>query len=165
MKFISTIIILVLLSSSAVLAQEKPVSIPKVGSTTSGVGLGVPYGVLGVNTDLSVSPNVSLTLGLGTSVVAGTAYNFGLKCYLTPPDQTFRPRISAYYGVNAIRASSFGEGKSYRGISLGAGAQWMWGQSKKHGLDFDVMYLATSAQGAPTDGSKVKISIGYRHGS
>jgi hypothetical protein len=175
MKLVSTIVMMILLSSSVLWAQGEPVLSPEMKLHSFGMGFGIPYGVLGANLDFNVAHNLNLTGGVGTTVLAGIGYNIGLKYFFTSVERSFRPRISAYYGVNAIVVKEYGykddEGESYTGISLGLGAQWMWGEAKSNGLDFDAIYIATSgydidelrAEGFEVDEpGKVKVSIGYR---
>lgn len=138
-----------------------------------GIGFGIPYGILGVNVDFVVAPNLNLTAGLGTSTV-DLGYSFGAKYFFSDVSHSFRPRILALYGTNAVLwdASGWDNDKSYTGLSLGAGAQWMWGESKSNGLDFDIIFIATTGldvndlknQGIIVDEpGKIKFSIGYRH--
>jgi hypothetical protein len=144
-----------------------------------GLGLGIPYGALGVNIDINAGSNLNLSLGIGTTIFAGIGYNVGFKYFFTPIERTFRPRVSAYYGINAIVLKEYigidkeDEGESYTGLSIGAGAQWMWGKTKSNGLDFDIIYIATTGYDVDKlkeegfdveEYGKVKISIGYRHG-
>jgi hypothetical protein len=134
------------------------------------------------------------------------AYNFGAKFFLASQEHSFRPKISAYYGINSVlempatrpsysydeynyksgtsskvnasarwRSSSLdGNYKSYEGVTLGFGAEVMFGQSKANGLDFDIMYIATEGYAddmkaledagyAMTSTGRIKIAIGYRH--
>ena len=148
------------------------------GKHSFGVGFGIQYGGIGANVDVNIARNLNATAGLGTTVFAGAGYSLGLKYFLTPLNRTFRPRIAAYYGVNGIIVKQHifidkdDEGESYTGLSLGIGAQWMWGETKANGLDFDIMYLATIGwdldelrdEGLRIDEpGKVKVSLGYRH--
>ncbi|MCP3683715.1 MAG: hypothetical protein GY861_13610 [bacterium] len=175
---IITIMILLLAGVSG--AQELKTDIGMFKKHSFGVGFGIPYGIVGGNFDVNLAPNLDLSMGLGTTIFAGMGYNFGLKYFLTPVDRTFRPRVSAYYGTNAMVAvetsgyyASTQEGESYKGLTLGFGSQWMWGKSKSNGLDLDIMFIATSGlniddlkkQGYDVnEPGKVKISIGYRRG-
>lgn len=170
-----------------------------------GLGFGIPYGVLGSSFDINVAPQFDVSLGFGTTVLAGAGYNVGVRYYLAGEEKNFRPRLSANYGTNAMvqiedsygnwdgedwdwsyakpqdrgagnaqawRSSGIGEdAKSYTGLSLGLGARWMWGQNKAHGLDFDVILIATTGldidklnmQGYDvSEPGRVKISLGYR---
>lgn len=138
-----------------------------------GVGLGVPYGVLGSSMDVNVAPNLDLTMGLGTTIFAGMGYSFGVKYFLGSAQRNFRPRISAYYGTNSmfVDGANTATAESYTGFSLGLGSRWMWGQSKTAGIDFDVILIASTgldidklkAQGyTVAEPGRVKISIGFR---
>ncbi len=161
-------IMTILLSSSVLWAQGESVLAPEIKKNSFGLGLGVPYGVLGANLDVNVAPNLNLSAGIGTTVLAGIGYSFGLKYFFMPIERTFRPRISAYYGVNTVvEYIGGGDNESYVGINLGIGTQWMWGKTKSNGLDLDIIYIATTGLDAEEMGieepSKVKLSIGYRH--
>ena len=177
-KHASVIAAVILLSSSVLWAQGSASSSGMVKKNSFGLGFGIPYGVLGINLDVNVAPNLNLSAGVGTTVLAGVGYNFGIKYFFIPIERKFRPRISAYYGVNSMLVKEYigidkeDEGEAYLGLSVGIGAQWMWGKTKSNGLDFDIMYLATSSldvdelrkEGFDVEESgKVKFSIGYRH--
>ncbi len=203
MKHLITLTALVLLAATAYSSQLPSGKQGIMKMNSFGVGLGIPYGVLGASVDVNVAPKLNVTLGVGTTVLAGIGYNFGLKYFFTPPNRTFRPRVSAYYGVNSMiqvqgsltgpnnhwsskddtvdpqaasqqawRSSVLDDAESFKGFSLGIGAQWMWGKTKSNGLDFDIMLIATTgldvdefrAAGLDvTEPGRVKISIGYRH--
>ncbi|MCX5786391.1 MAG: hypothetical protein NTX59_11955 [Elusimicrobia bacterium] len=143
-----------------------------------GLGFGIPYGILGANIDISMPdiPDLNVSAGVGTTILAGVGYNVGLKYYVMPVDNTCRARVSAYYGVNGILSilSTVDSNTAYTGISLGLGEQCMWGPHKADGLDFDLMIIATSglldkynelrsAGSSAADPGRVKFSIGYRH--
>jgi len=158
---------------------ESDADIEMFKKNSNGVGFGIPYGIIGINTDINLAQNLNLSVGIGTTIFAGMGYNFGLKYYLLPVNHTFRPRISAYYGTNAIVLIETGgwasneEGESYKGVTLGIGSQWMWGESKSNGMDIDIMYIASSGLDIDElrrdgynieDPGNIKLSIGYRHG-
>jgi hypothetical protein len=152
--------------------EDRP--IPKTNSL--GVGLGMPYGGIGVNANINLVPNLYLTAGLGTTVFAGVGYCAGARFFFTPANQSFRPRASAFFGITTIVEKEYPNGEtddeSYAGAVLGIGSQWMWGRTKSNGLDFDLLYIAYSeyepedlrAEGfIPVDeSSDFKFSIGYR---
>ncbi|MCX6827686.1 MAG: hypothetical protein NT002_00140 [candidate division Zixibacteria bacterium] len=175
MKKLTTIVTAVLLLAFIGTTHAQSPNPLKADSrtVTMGVGFGVPYGVLGTNTDISFSDNFSSSMGLGTTILSGMAYNFGMRFFLAQPASTFRPRISAFYGVNSIiESGSFliDEYESFEGITLGFGAEMMFGSSKANGLDFDIMYIATTGYDADELRSRgyevsggAKISLGYRH--
>jgi hypothetical protein len=169
------IVMLVLLSLvSLSWAQEASEKAPVYDKNSWGLGFGIPYGVLGGNIDVNVAPNLNISFGIGTTIVAGIGYNAGLKYFFSSVENTLRPRILAFYGVNAM--SSIGDdNESYTGLSIGAGFQWMWGDTKSNGLDIDIIYVATTGYDLDEleeeygdryvieEYGKVKFSIGYRH--
>lgn len=163
-----------LLFASVSLAQDETSETPEFDKNSWGLGFGIPYGVLGANIDVNVVDNLNLSFGLGTTVIAGVGYNFGFKYFFTSVENTMRPRILAFYGVNAV--SSIGDDtETYTGLSIGAGLQWMWGESKSSGMDVDIIYVATTGYDVDEledryggmyeieEIGKVKLSIGYRH--
>jgi hypothetical protein len=184
MKHVTIIAMMMILLSSVLWAQKDSVSSSKMKKNSIGLGFGIPYGILGVNLDINVATNLNLSGGVGTTILAGIGYNLGLKYFFIPIEQTFRPRVSAYYGTNTVsevpRIGTFGsfsvssgkETKSYSGLNLGIGAQLMWGETKSNGLDFDIIYLATTELDIEElrdegfvieDPGNVKIAIGYRY--
>jgi hypothetical protein len=183
MKRFVTIAILILIVASFIHADDAEARRSRsrrFGNTSAvssyGLGLGIPYGVLGCNVDREIAPNLHLTGGIGTTILAGVGYNAGLKYYLVPPGQSFRPRVSAYYGINSMvyveGPWGYEESESYTGLTLGVGAQWMWGKTQSNGIDFDIMYIATSSWDLDElerygieveEPGNIKISIGWRH--
>ena len=178
MKHLSVIFVISVFLTSFLFAQEQESEEMNLSENSWGIGLGIPYGVLGGNIDINVAPNFNLSAGIGTSIVAGLGYNIGLKYFFSSIKQSFRPRVSAYYGINSAVLKKYpggikeDEGEAFTGVSLGVGAQWMWGESKTSGLDFDIIYLASTGldidklkdEGFDVDEpGKIKISIGYRH--
>jgi len=167
MKRVLSSILLVLLLTSVVYSQSAPEVTLKKNSF--GVGLGIPYGVLGANVDLNIAPNLNFSAGLGTTVVAGLGYCAGIKFFFAPLKKTFRPRIGVFYGTNtAIEyIGSSEDNKSFAGLNIGLGAQWMWGRAKVNGMDFDIIYIATTGLDPEEEGvedpGKIKISVGFRH--
>ena len=137
------------------------VPIGSIGSV--GAGFGVPYGTLGVNLEINLLPYLSLSGGLGTTIYAGVGWSAGARGYLRKPGPMWRPRISAFYGINAIYAEDLNNpnNKSYHGGTIGIGQIVLW---KRHGFDLDLMYVVTSQidNEYPDDYSKIKISLGYR---
>ncbi|MFC2083539.1 hypothetical protein ACFLS9_00635 [Bacteroidota bacterium] len=168
MKHLLTSILIISILSSVIYSQDSSQVVLKKNSF--GFGFGIPYGILGGNIDINVVPNLNLSAGIGSTILAGIGYSFGIKYFFMPIEQTFRLRVSAYYGTNAAIEYS-GDSKdneSFAGLNLGVGFQMMWGETKSNGLDFDIIYIATTGLDAKEEGVeepvKVKISLGYRHG-
>ena len=123
MKRILTSILIIFVLSSVIYSQEPSQVVFKKNSF--GVGLGIPYGILGGNIDINVAPNLNLSAGIGTTVLAGIGYSFGFKYFFMPIERTFRPRVSAYYGVNTAIEYIGGskDNESFTGVNIGAGFQ------------------------------------------
>jgi hypothetical protein len=142
-----------------------------------GVGVGIPYGAIGANLDCNIIPDVlDLSLGVGVYPWADDlAHNIGLKLYFASKEKSFRPRLSCYYGTNTYveEPSWFSdEYTAYNGVTIGIGASVAFGRTHRHGLDFDLMYIASTkadlddlkTRGYDTsDANDINISIGYRH--
>lgn len=137
--------------------------IPFGTTGTVGVGFGVPYGILGVGVEINALPVLSLNGGLGTTIFAGVGWNVGARAYFRKPGPVWRPRISAFYGVNGIYAEDFGhpDNASYTGFTVGVGQLFLWQQ---HGFDLDLMYIINSElyDIYPGDYVRFKINVGYR---
>jgi len=138
------------------------VPIGSIGSV--GAGFGVPYGTLGVNFEINLLPYLSLAGGLGTTVYAGVGWSAGARGYFRKPGPMWRPRVSAFYGINSVYSEGRGNpnNKRYPGVTFGIGQMIvLW---KRHGFDLDIMYVAYSEMDNeyPEDYSKFKINLGYR---
>lgn len=130
---------------------------------TVGAGFGVPYGILGVGLEINALPYLSLNGGLGTTIFSGVGWNVGARGYFRKPGPVWRPRISAFYGINGIYAEDFGHpaNASYTGVTVGVGQLFLWQQ---HGFDLDLMYIINSElyDAIPGDYVRIKINVGYR---
>ena len=176
MKTITLLLTIVTLSFTTLSAQI-------IKNSSIGIGLGVPYGVLGINGEVAVHPHFSLSAGVGSTLFAGVGYAIGARAYLFPADKVWRPRVSVHYGVNSmIVAQASGDmpkdGKKFSGLTLGIGTLAMFGDSRKSGFDFEIAYLATTGEleneinkmNASGDyehidmPGKIKIILGYRFG-
>jgi hypothetical protein len=116
-----------------------------------GVGIGIPYGVLGANLDLRLAGVLDVTAGLGTGIFVNPMYCAGLKCFLRSGNYKFRPRLEALYGTASMLniQDSYGdliEKGSFKNLVLGGGFQWALDISKTWGLDFDVIYIVDDSE-------------------
>lgn len=137
-----------------------------------GLGLGIPYGILGINGELAILPRLSLSAGIGTTIFVGLGYNAGLKVYLREPEKRWQPNLSAYYGINGmiINEGYYNEfNQKYPGLTLGIGQMWQLGVQRRSGFDFSLMVLVTSGV---YEAAKllymetpfpVRLSFGYRY--
>jgi hypothetical protein len=162
-----------LCGSSSVYAQN-------AGSVDIGVGLGIPYGVLGGNVEVFVIDNLSLHASLGTTVIAGAGYGAGVQYYFGK-EGSWSPNISLHYGTYGVIGASDDdksskndiEDEQFEGLVIGGGVRKMWGQ---HGLSIGGHYALDSDLEDRQDeledegyefedsgfgASKFKISVGY----
>lgn len=128
-----------------------------------GAGLGVPYGGWGVNLEMNVLPIISVSGGLGTTIFAGVGWSVGARGYFRTPGPVWRPRVSAFYGINAIYAEDFSDpsNRAYPGLTAGVGQIFLW---QRHGFDLDLMYIVNSQYDDIHGGDyvKIKVNVGYR---
>ncbi|KHD04933.1 hypothetical protein PN36_33735 [Candidatus Thiomargarita nelsonii] len=109
------------------------------------VGLGIPYGILGANFEFYPIKNLSVSAGLGTTVLADVGYDVGLEYYLGR-DGGWNPRLSVHYGTNGILKTTtcmwwYCKYESFEGITAGVGIKKLWGN---HGFAFDLFYIVSS---------------------
>ena len=61
--------------------RHESVSYQSINNTGNlGIGLGIPYGIIGFGGEIYLSRNVSVCAGIGTALI-DTAYNFGFRYY------------------------------------------------------------------------------------
>jgi hypothetical protein len=143
-----------------------------------GVGFGIPYGILGLNAEIEPAKFIDISVGLGTTILAGMAWNIGAIGYFLDQGSTFRPRISLFYGTNSMLGwtsfnSSVDNYESYAGLTMGAGVKY--GISESGSVTLDLIYLLTTGYddkinelkslGYSIDNqdSGIKYSIGYKY--
>lgn len=144
--------------SQQLLREKEPIN------NSFGIGIGVPYGIIGGNIDLNIISNINGSFGLGTTYFAGASYNVGLKLFFTNALEVFRPRVFIFYGINSVdKYEKSDDNNSYSGLSFGLGSQFLWHKTKM-GFDFDVVYIATSSKGKIDPKNSIKISVGLRRG-
>ena len=119
-----------------------------------GIGLGIPYGGVGLNYE--TAGQAVPTLGLGY-VPGGVGWNVGLRYYLKPPGTTnMNWRITAFYGVNTILDTG-SEYDTRTGVSLAIGVK------NAKGFDADLVIPFTNVPaGYEEAGAALKLSLGWR---
>lgn len=141
-----------------------------------GAGIGVAYGVIGINGEYALHDYASISAGFGTSVFAGMAGAIGGRAYAKPLGSKWRPRLSAHYGTNSIInvTGSVEIQEKYEGLTVGVGFLQMFGSDLKTGFDFEIVYLATQGDfqkrvetienryDVSLNTGRIKILIGYR---
>ncbi|MGI6198812.1 MAG: hypothetical protein ACOYIS_06795 [Candidatus Cloacimonadaceae bacterium] len=143
-----------------------------------GIGYGLCYGGLGFNGDYNFTDDIAVSGSIGTFGYVG-GYELGLKYYFLKFDARVRPKLSVWYGVNGIvYANPQGMTKvmeAHQGFTVGAGGELMFGSRRRHGVDFDILYIVYTtqnkrieeleSQGYPQFGKSIPIlvSLGYRY--
>lgn len=114
-----------------------------------GLGIGIPYGMFGINTEIEPAPHIGLTFAIGTTILSGMAWEVGAIGYILDQDYFIRPRISLFYGINSmieIPNTNYYSNQtifeSFTGLTIGGGVKFMLGKS--HGTTFDVLYLLSN---------------------
>jgi hypothetical protein len=173
--------LLALCSVASAQVDPEPAPVPEPAATRlaapsarpvalhAGAGLGMPYGAFGFNFESLFGGYFAVTGGIGHTVFAGPGWSAGVRGYFLGPQRRFRPRATVIVGTAFITDRWDGEQKI--GLSVGAGGRIMFGHSKRHGIDTDVLvtvYPSTSSVedewGGDAVGIPVKISIGYVFG-
>lgn len=130
-----------------------------------GIGLGLPYGGIGVNYELGLTDYFAPTFGFGY-VPDNVGWNVGARLYYPDRNAKIRGRATILYGTNVLleKRSWFGGEEEYEtdeGISAGLGFNWRYSQG--WAFDADVFYTDYEIpQGYEEKvGSEVKLSLGF----
>lgn len=124
-----------------------------------GLGVGIPYGVLGVNLELLPEDIIALTAGAGVGVDS-PGWAAGIRLYPLKKAGKISPRLSVYYGTVAVLKDSNGYNMD-TGAAYGAGFDYKL--SNNRGMDFELLYVdyETPEGYIEKDGGDIKLSIGY----
>jgi hypothetical protein len=133
-----------------------------------GSGYGIPYGVIGINCEVSpifppraekLQEFLGITFGLGYCP-AGVAYAFGFNLYPLGREKMFQPKVSFYHGVVGT-LNYYGNTERLKGLTLGSGL--LVKLYKRYSIDFELIYLLHLFGWDFEDiGSRFKISVGAR---
>jgi hypothetical protein len=146
---------------------EESVAENKESYLNVGTGLGIPYGVLGIN--IEFNPNLpaaikesihnyfSVSIGVGYSP-GGISYSVGMRAYPMGRKKFYQPRISGYYGTVALLKYGSGDYDREDGFAFGGGVLIKF--YKNFSLDFDALYIIPDEFADDIEGSRVKISFG-----
>ncbi len=154
-KWLSIVVLLAIVLSAGFASADGSTE-PK--HIRAGFGLGIPYGVIGGNLEVSPIDHLALTAGLGITP-GGPGWSIGGRAYLFGKDKTFRPRLSLLHGVVAVLETRGRGSSTYEtitGNAFGIGFE-------AGGFDFDLIFPSgyDMPAGAVEEGSDVKISFGY----
>jgi hypothetical protein len=154
----------ILLLSNSVMAED---GIQKVaGPVRLGMGVGIPYGIFGLNLGLRLGDIMEATGGYGTAHNGFKGWAIGGRLYPFQRPGTFRPRLSAFYGVVGIVTNRVSAKRNvtvdiFRGLALGVGFDGLF--FVRHSIDFDLFYTDAVAPEKYKRNNQVRqfISIGY----
>lgn len=131
-----------------------------------GVGLGVPYGMLGFNLSFRVNDLLEASGGYGSAGDGFKGWAVGGRVYPFPELKRFRPRLAAFYGVVGrvtVEDNATDTNRTidvFEGFALGGGFEWKF--FSRHSLDLDLFYSTGEApEKYKTDDSHRRISLGY----
>ena len=164
-QYVATVIVFssLLICANAV-ADEAPQE--KVERFRFGVGLGVPYGIIGLNLAYQINDFFEANAGFGSPPgYRGLDWVLGGRFYPIPKFKRFRPRLSALYGVvGAVRDINDDIIDVYDGPAIGAG--FIWKFFRRHSIDLDIFYSTAKppdmVSGFKTEGENQHFfSFGY----
>ncbi|HAN40924.1 MAG TPA: hypothetical protein GX398_04910 [Candidatus Cloacimonetes bacterium] len=146
-----------------------------------GVGYGLCYAGLGFNGDYNFNDDIAVSGSIGSFSYVG-GYELGVKYYFLAFDKHFRPKLSVWYGVNGIVHATPPETtglpritEAHQGFTVGVGGELMFGSRRRHGVDFDILYIVYTtqtkrleeleSQGYPefVRSTPILFSLGYRY--
>jgi len=133
-----------------------------------GSGFGIPYGVIGVNCEVSpLFPQkaerfreyLGISVGLGYCP-GGLAYAFSFNLYPLGRDKLLQPKVTFCHGVVGT-VKYYSDTDRLKGLTLGSGLLVKF--FKRYSLDFELIYLVHLFGWDFEDvGSRLKISVGAK---
>ena len=155
---------LLLMFNKTAFAEEAPQS--KTDPFRLGVGLGVPYGILGLNLSYRINDLIEASGGYGSARDGFKGWAIGGRIYPFSELKRFRPRLAAFYGVVGrvtVEDNATDTNRTidvFEGFALGGGFEWKF--FSRHSLDLDLFYSTGEApEEYKTDDSHRRISLGY----
>ncbi|MDD4223999.1 MAG: hypothetical protein PHD87_05375 [Candidatus Cloacimonetes bacterium] len=142
-------LIFLLLLAGLCAAQEQPDLTFQPGRYgTLGFGYGIPYGGYGFSADMYVFDQLALTVDVGTFLYAA-GYELGLKYLYGNAGSLARPQAIVLYGVNGIIPYDYPNAEVtqtevYNGFTADLGCQFMFGKTRRHGLDAGITCVLSS---------------------
>jgi hypothetical protein len=158
-----------------------------------GTGIGIPYGIIGINAEYEFVNHFSVGAGLGYAITGSSStasdiflgYSIGVRAYALPPRYIFRPRVGLFYGTNGLLQvtttyigsyySSSSSSTVHTGFNASAGLSFRFTRGGRIGVDLDVLYQLSSTINDKIDElkkagytlsdepSKVGVSLGFRY--
>lgn len=120
-------------------AADDPPSYPP-GIVRLGIGIGIPYGGVGINLDLFPVQYLAISGAAGTAIFDDLLM-VGGKLFPLGREDRFNPRFAGYY-VNDTSHKLFGGTTTRTGFAISGGFEWRF--TRHQGLDVDLSYLDVS---------------------
>jgi hypothetical protein len=149
------IFLVVFLPSGRVCAEEMASKIEE--DVRFGIGIGIPYGLFGVNFETSLTDYVSATAGFG-SLQREFDFAVGGRVYPFKRSGRFGPRVSALLGTVKMLSVGDSSGPLFGG-ALGFGFDWKF--YGRNSLDLDLFYAIYQLPKGYTDNGPLELSLGY----
>ena len=115
-----------------------------------GAGIGVPFGIVGVayGLEINVIDSIAImpSLALGTSVLAGSTEEVGLRLLFGDKNARIRVGVSYWSGTNTIVKTGFLSYETINGNTAGVNLRAQLGSKRDHVIDVHVLKTIT-----PTD--------------
>ena len=163
-QFVATVIVIssLLICANAV-ANEAPQE--RAERFRFGVGLGVPYGIFGINLSFQINDLLEVNAGLGTAGEGYLGGGISGRIYPFPKLKKVRPRVSAFYGVvGDVKDRNDKIIDVLEGPAVGPGLIWKF--FRRHSIDLDFLYthseIVERINGNKLEkGNHILISLGY----
>jgi len=123
-----------------------------------GIGVGVPYGGIGVNGEYRINNYASVGAGLGYFQYDGPGWALGAMYYPLKNVNAFNSRLTGYLGRLGTLKWSDGRHESIIGGALGGGFEWK--VYNKLRLDLDIYYLVRDLPVGTKNNNDVGLSTG-----
>ena len=115
-----------------------------------GAGVGIPFGIVGVayGLEINITDSIAImpSLALGTSVLAGSTEEVGLRLLFGDKNARIRVGVSYWSGTNTIVKTGFLSYETMNGTTAGLNLRAQLGSKRDHVLDVHVLQNIT-----PTD--------------
>jgi hypothetical protein len=157
-------------SIGAQLKVKSPYEVQASGSSflNVGTGVGIPYGVIGVNIEMNpllpgaigkaLHDYFSVSIGAGFTN-AGGSYSIGFRFYPLGKNKAYRLRLGVYQGTVAVYMGS-NYAVNMEGFALSGGL--LYKLSKHLAFDCDFVYVAKIFGWSSSNISRYKVSFGMR---
>ena len=148
--------------------KKEPPPAPKTSyiNKRAGIGVGIPYGVLGANLEIEPNDYLGLIAGLGVSPVSSDpGWSLGARFYLSGRESDTRFRLSLFHGIVAFTTKENSAGdtvylKTITGDAFGIGVNQRI-KGSKWSCDFDLMFPSFKVSpGLKKDSTSVQFSLG-----